>query len=82
MEKNNCDGRGRIIKDTLFGYVAAASTSSSPAEKEAEKYFLDYFSKQDYFAENPQYTERIRYGATLSTGRRYGPWQKARDLKP
>ena len=58
MEKNNCDGRGRIIKDTLFGYVAAASTSSSPAEKEAEKYFLDYFSKQDYFAENPQY-----YGA-------------------
>lgn len=37
---------------------AAASTSSSPAEKEAEKYFLDYFSKQDYFAENPQY-----YGA-------------------
>ena len=82
MEKNNCDGRGRIIKDTLFGYVAAASTSSSPAEKEAEKYFLDYFSKQDYFAENPQY-----YGAYPIRGDAFDratvwAWQKARDLKP
>ncbi len=58
MERNSRDGRSRMIKDTLFGYVAAASTSNSPAEKEAEKYFLDYFSRQDYFIENPQY-----YGA-------------------
>lgn len=58
MNKNNPDGRGQTIKDTLLGYVAAASTSNSHAEKEAEKYFLKYFSKQAYFAENPQY-----YGA-------------------
>lgn len=42
------------IKDILYGYVKAASISNSPAEKEAEKYFLEYFSQQAYFQQNPE----------------------------
>lgn len=42
------------IKEVLYGYVEAASISNSKEEKAAEKYFLDYFSKQEYFQKNPE----------------------------
>ena len=58
MKTDKREDRSQAVKETLLGYVAAVSTSNSPGEREAEKYFIDYFSKQDYFAKNPQY-----YGA-------------------
>lgn len=42
------------IKEVLYGYVKAASISNSKEEKAAEKYFLNYFSKQEYFQKNPE----------------------------
>lgn len=58
MKAGNNEARIAAIKETLLGYVAAASTSNSPAERVAEKYFVEYFAKQDYFAEHTEY-----YGA-------------------
>lgn len=57
MKEKTANERAEMIKNTLLGYVAAESTSNSPAERLAEKYFLDYFSKQKYFAENPKHCE-------------------------
>lgn len=55
MRADNNEERSRVIKETLLGYVACASTSNSPAERAAEKYFVEYFGKQDYFAANKEY---------------------------
>lgn len=46
------------IKEILYGYVRRESISHSAGEKDAERYFLDYFGRQEYFRAHPQY-----YGA-------------------
>ena len=55
------------IKETLYGYVAADSTSNTKKEKKAEKYFLDYFSGKEYFRQHPEY-----YGAYPVPNDAYG----------
>ncbi|MGN0735312.1 MAG: M20/M25/M40 family metallo-hydrolase [Anaerovoracaceae bacterium] len=55
------------IKETLYGYVAAQSISNSPGEKLAETFFLEYFSRQEYFKNNPDL-----YGAYPIAGDPYG----------
>lgn len=52
------EGIAQKIKETLYGYVHAQSISYSAGEKYAEKYFLDFFGKQEYFQAHPEY-----YGA-------------------
>lgn len=42
------------IEKILLGYVSAKSFSNSKGEKDAEKYFVDYFANQPYFQSNPR----------------------------
>ena len=49
---------GQEIKDILYGYIKAESISNTDQEIQAKEYFLDYFSKLDYFRKHPDY-----YGA-------------------
>lgn len=49
------NGIGGEIKEILYGYMAVESTSSSPGEKEAEAYFLDFFRALPYWREHPEY---------------------------
>lgn len=42
------------IKEILYGYVACRSVTETAGEKSAEKYFLDYFGKQEYFRKHPE----------------------------
>lgn len=58
---------GGKIKEILYGYVREASISNSADEKKAEAFFLDYFGRQDYFRQNPQY-----YGAYPMENDPYG----------
>ena len=55
------------IKETLYGYVAADSTSNTKKEKKAEKFFLDYFGSKAYFQQHPDY-----YGAYTIKNDAYG----------
>ena len=55
------------IKEILYGYVKAESISSSAKEKEAERFFLNYFEKQEYYQQNPNL-----YGAYPIEGDPYG----------
>lgn len=48
-------GIGQEIKDILYGYVKAESITYSPAEKDAEQYFLNYFRALPYWQEHPEY---------------------------
>lgn len=49
------DGIGTEIEKILYGYIKAESFTHSEKEKEAEAYFLNYFSKQPYWKENPEF---------------------------
>ncbi len=55
MEKLFANDRKESIKKILYGYVNEDSISNTKKEKQAEKYFIDYFSSQKYFQENPEY---------------------------
>ena len=55
------------IKETLYGYVAADSTSNTKKEKKTEKFFLDYFGSKAYFQQHPEY-----YGAYPIKNDAYG----------
>ncbi|MDD6042586.1 MAG: M20/M25/M40 family metallo-hydrolase [Eubacteriaceae bacterium] len=57
----------RQIKETLYSYVEAQSISNSYSEKSAEKFFLDYFGKQEYFQNHPEF-----YGAYPIVGDPFG----------
>ncbi len=46
---------GDEIKEILYEYVKRQSFTYSAGEKEAEAFFLDYFSSLPYFKENPDY---------------------------
>ncbi len=46
--------RQKMIKEILYNYVKQESISDSIAEKDAEKYFITFFSKQAYFKKNPE----------------------------
>lgn len=48
------NGIGEEIKEILYGYMAVESTSSSPGEKEAEAYFLNFFRALPYWQEHPE----------------------------
>ena len=41
------------IHDILYGYVKADSTSNTPNEKKAERFFLQHFAAQPYFQAHP-----------------------------
>ncbi|NYB72647.1 M20/M25/M40 family metallo-hydrolase [Sedimentibacter hydroxybenzoicus DSM 7310] len=47
------DGIENDIKEILFAYLKAESFTNTAKEKEAEKFFLDYFSKIPYFKNTP-----------------------------
>lgn len=57
----------RQIKETLYSYVEAQSISNSYSEKSAEKFFLDYIGKQEYFQNHPEF-----YGAYPIVGDPFG----------
>jgi arginine utilization protein RocB len=40
------------IKDILFSYIKTESYTSTEKEREAENFFVDYFSSLTYFKEN------------------------------
>ena len=40
------------IKDILFSYIETESYTSTEKEREAENFFMDYFSSLTYFKEN------------------------------
>lgn len=43
------------IKKILYGYIKAESFTYSKKEKDAEAFFLNYFAKQPYWKEHPEY---------------------------
>lgn len=47
------DGIENDIKEILFAYLKAESFTNTVKEKEAEKFFLDYFSEVPYFKNTP-----------------------------
>ena len=47
------DGIENDIKEILFNYIKTESFTNTAKEKEAEKFFLDYFSKISYFKDTP-----------------------------
>lgn len=48
------DGIDREIKDILYGYVKAESITYSPGEKDAARYFLEFFRAQPYWQTHPE----------------------------
>jgi len=49
------EGIGQEIKDTLYGYLKAESTTYFPAERDAERYFLNYFKSFPYWKQHPDH---------------------------
>ena len=49
------NGIASEIKEILYGYVKVRSTSNSSTEKEAERYFLEYFRSLPYWQSHPEY---------------------------
>ncbi len=47
--------RSALIKEILYGYVQQRSISNSIAEKDAEMFFIDFFSRQEYFRKNKEF---------------------------
>lgn len=48
------NGISEEIKEILYGYIKAESFTHSEKEKDAEKFFLNYFSGQEYFQKHPE----------------------------
>ena len=47
-ERNFLDEIGPEIRELVSGYIRAESFTHSPGEKDAERFFLDYFRGQPY----------------------------------
>ncbi|MDO4720422.1 MAG: M20/M25/M40 family metallo-hydrolase [Peptostreptococcaceae bacterium] len=51
--------RAAKIEQILYEYVGRESISDSEKEKEAENYFIDFFSRQEYFQRNKEHYGRF-----------------------
>lgn len=51
--------RAAKIEQILYEYVRRESISDSEKEKEAEAYFIDFFSQQEYFQKNKEHYGRF-----------------------
>lgn len=49
---------GQEIQQILYGYVKAESFTHSEKEKDAERYFTEYFAKQQYWRQHPEHMGR------------------------
>ena len=53
-ERNFLDEIGPEIRELVSGYIQAESFTHSPGEKDAERFFLDYFRGQPYWKNHPE----------------------------
>ena len=53
-ERNFLDEIGPEIRELVSGYIRAESFTHSPGEKDAERFFLDYFRGQPYWKNHPE----------------------------